>query len=107
MQRSSGATVHDPGGGAVGRATVGRLFMTSKFLSALVAGALVIAPTATFAQDAPAPAAETVSTNGGNALFGRSDMVIAGIYFTALIALILLEDEIFNNDDDDGEPVSP
>lgn len=79
--------------------------MTSKFLSALAGGALVVAPTASFAQGAPAPAPESAS--GGNALFGGNEMVIAGIYFTALIALILLEDEIFNNDDDDGAPVSP
>lgn len=79
--------------------------MTSKFLSALAAGALVIAPTAGLAQTAPEPAVETVSAGSGNSLFGGGEMTIAAIYFATLIALILLEDEIFNNDDD--EPVSP
>ncbi|PSJ38937.1 hypothetical protein [Allosphingosinicella deserti] len=84
--------------------------MKSRYLSAIVASALVLAPTATLAQSAaPAPAVETVSADEGSNLLGGGGMVLAGVFFAALLALILLEDEIFGDDGplNPGTPVTP
>ena len=84
--------------------------MKSRYLSAVVASALVLAPTATLAQSAaPAPAVETVSADEGSNLLGGGGMVLAGVFFAGLLALILLEDEIFGDDGplNPGTPVTP
>ena len=72
--------------------------MVSKLLSGLAATALMLAPAGALAQSAPAPAVETVSSD--SALRGSSDMVIAGVFFSVLVLLIVFQDDLFGDDGD-------
>jgi len=77
--------------------------MASKFLTGLVASAMLVAPTtAAFAQAAPAPATETVSSS--SELRGGNGLVFGAVFFVVLGLLIVFQDDIFG--DDDAEPIS-
>ncbi|TFI58680.1 hypothetical protein E2493_08570 [Sphingomonas parva] len=78
--------------------------MASKFLTGLVASAMLVAPTTgVLAQSAPAPAAETVSSD--SELRSGNGLVFGAVFFTVLGLLIIFQDDIFG--DDDVEPVTP
>ena len=81
--------------------------MVSRLSSGLAAMALMLAPAGALAQAAPAPAAETVSADGASLLRGSSDKVMAGIFFSVLILLIVFQDDLFGDDGDLDGPVSP
>jgi hypothetical protein len=78
--------------------------MASKFLTGLVASAMLVAPTtAVMAQAAPAPATETVSAD--SELRSGRGLVFGAVFFTILGLLIIFQDDIFG--DDDVTAVSP
>jgi hypothetical protein len=77
--------------------------MASKFLTGLVASAMLVAPTtAAFAQAAPAPATETVSAS--NELRSGNGLAFGAVFFIVLGLLIVFQDDIFG--DEDVEPIS-
>jgi len=78
--------------------------MASKFLTGLVASAMLVAPTTgALAQAAPAPAAETVSSE--SELRSGNGLVFGAVFFVILGLLIVFHDDLFG--DEDVEPVSP
>jgi hypothetical protein len=78
--------------------------MASKFLTGLVASAMLVAPTtAAFAQaSSPAPASESVSDS--NELRSGRGLAFGAVFFVVLGLLIVFQDDIFG--DDDVEPIS-
>ena len=81
--------------------------MASKFLTGLAAAALIAAPTTVLAQSAPSPAAETVSSQDGNELRAGGGLGLGAVFFSALILLIVFQDDLFGNDDELNGPVTP
>ena len=81
--------------------------MVSRLLGGLAATALMLAPAGVLAQAAPAPAAETVAATGASALRGSNDTLIAGVFFSILILLIVFQDDLFGDDGDLDGPTIP
>ena len=76
--------------------------MASKFLTGLVASAMLVAPTtAVVAQTAPAPATESVSSD--SELRKGNGLVFGAVFFVILGLVIIFHDDIFGEED----PVSP
>lgn len=77
--------------------------MASKFLTGLVASAMLVAPTtAVFAQAAPAPAIESVESS--SELRGGNGLMFGAVFFIILGLVIVFHEDIFG--DDDVEPIS-
>ena len=79
--------------------------MASKFLTGLAGAALIVSPTVVFAQTAPAPAAESISSEDSG-LRGNG-LGLAGAFFTVMALLIIFQDDLFGDDGDLNGPVTP
>jgi hypothetical protein len=77
--------------------------MPSKLVSALAAGAMLVATSSAFAQTASSPSVNTAALlqSGTGDMEGSTALLIAGV----LVALGVLV--FVGGDDDDGDPVSP